>query len=206
MIKIYCEQGSEQWHDLRSGRFTGSVFSGLMAGKETAAYRNLIAEIAASCFDLEDDSERFVSADMERGTLLEPEARRFYEEIKGVEVEQVGFILPENDYDDWVGVSPDGLVNDNGCIEIKCPKLSTHIYYIAKNQLPSVYKWQVYGLLWVTGLEWCDFMSYYPNAKPFIVRVFPDESIFTMLEGRLTGAIKDVKLLIEQYENYEQIN
>lgn len=202
MIKVNCEQGSEEWFNLRHGRITGSKFSDLMAGKETAAYRNLIAEIASSNFDIEDDSDKYVSEDMERGTLLEPEAREFYSKLRGVEVQQIGFILPDNDYKDWIGVSPDGLVGDNGLIEIKCPKISTHLSYISKGVLPNTYKYQVYGLLWVTGLEWLDFISYYPGLKPFIIRVFPDESEFISLESRLNGAIKDVNSLVNSYTKY----
>lgn len=201
MIKIYCEQGSEEWYDLRSSRVTGTKFSDLMAKPDTASYRNLVAGICASAFDIDDEGEKFITEDMERGTLLEPEARELYAEMRDVYVEQVGFILPGNEYDDWTGISPDGIM-EVGMLEIKCPKLATHLSYIREQKLPTTYKWQIMGQLWVTGAEWCDFMSYYQGLKPFIIRVFPDEVIFKSIEEKLNVLIADVRNTIELYNQY----
>jgi putative phage-type endonuclease len=204
MIKMLCEQKSEAWYAARSGRVTGTSFADLMAAKTTAAYRNLIADIAADIInpDLESE-ESYTNAAMLRGIELEPEARKMYAEMNEIEVEQVGFIIPDEDnkYHEWIGVSPDGLPG-SGLIEIKCPNKSTHLYYIQKNVLPSEYRHQVQGQLFVTGLEFCDFISYYPGLKPFIIRVLPDKELFTKFELELDILIKEVKILMSSYIEY----
>ena len=205
MIKILCEQKSEAWYAARNGRVTGTSFADLMATKTTAAYRNLIADIAADIINPElEDEPTYQNETMTRGIELEPEARKMYEEMNGVEIEQVGFVIPdeENKYHEWIGVSPDGM-NGSGMIEIKCPKKSTHLYYIQKNVLPSEYKHQVQGQLFVTGLEYCDFISYYPGLKPFIIRVFPDIELFKKFETELDVLISEVNALISNYNKYE---
>lgn len=206
MIKHLFEQHSEAWHQSRLGRVTGTRFKDLMAAKTTAAYQNLIADIAAEILtETGDDQDNFVSEAMQHGIDTEPEARKFYSELYGVEVEQVGFVTPDDDhkYSEWVGVSPDGLLPGNGLLEIKCPKRSTHLYYIQSGKLPAAYKWQVYGQLYVTGADYCDFMSYVPGMKPFIIQVKPDAEIFRQIEAELDELIAAVRSLQMEYENYE---
>jgi hypothetical protein len=99
-------------------------------------------------------------------------------------------------------VSPDGLTSDNGMIEIKCPKRSTHWYYLMNGKLPSEYRFQVQGQLFVTKLDYCDFISFYPNLKPFIVRVYPDLELFKKFEVELDLLIITVQEYIKKYESY----
>ena len=195
MIKHLVEQRSEAWHDLRLARITGTGFANLMATKTTGAYKNLIADTVAELITGESDESDYVSIDMQYGIDTEPEARRCYEDIFNCVVEQVGFVTPDEDHPfyDIVGVSPDGLTEDNGLVEIKCPKRSTHLYYIQSGKLPSTYKWQVYGQLYVTGAKHCDFMSYVKGLKPFIIRVYPDEKIFAEIETELKMNTPDKK-------------
>ena len=208
MIKLLIEQGSEAWHQARLGRVTGTRFKDLMAAKTTAAYNNLVADIAAELLTEYDEEESgYENEWMIRGKELEPEARKLYEELFECEVEQVGFVTPDegNTFHEWIGVSPDGIVGD-GITEFKCPKRSTHIGYIESGGLPSEYRWQVMGQLYVTGAKWCDFMSYYPGLKPFIIRVYPDPALFAQIEKELALLIVKVKEKIEKYNNYEPIN
>lgn len=202
MIKIHCQQGSEAWHEQRCGKFTASKFSELMAGETTGGYTGLIADIAGQVISGEVEPS-YSDYNMERGTELEPEARTLYENHMETEVEQVGFVLPENDLAEWVGVSPDGLVGEDGGLEIKCPQVKAHLNCIKAGKLPNAYKWQVQGQLWITGRKWWDFMSYYPNMKPFILRVYPDVEMHKELEQRLRKAITDVKAILETYNEYE---
>jgi len=88
-------------------------------------------------------------------------------------------------------------------IEIKCPKLKTHINYIRKNELPNNYKWQVQGGLMVTGAKWCDFISYYPNTKLFVFRVYTDLDMHKALRERLEGSIVEVNKIIAEYKQYD---
>ena len=201
MIKVLIEQGSEAWYQARLGRITGTRFNALMMTDSTKGYKDLISDIACEMISGEFD-EQFKSTLMDRGNEVEPEARGLYEELFETTVEQVGIVYPDedNEFHEWVGVSPDGLTD--GLLEIKCPLRKTHLNYIGEGVLPSEYKWQVYGLLFVTGLPYCDFMSYFPDMKPFIVRVHPDDEIFKLISTRLRLTIQRIKEKLEMYNNY----
>ena len=143
MILHNIEQQSEAWHEVRLGRITGTRFKLLMAKESTASYQDLISNIACEIITGRAE-EVYVNATMENGIETEPFARKEYENIFGVEVKQVGFIIPDEvtPYHEWIGISPDGLL-DRGLIEIKCPLMKTHLEYINYNELPSEYRYQV---------------------------------------------------------------
>lgn len=201
MIIADLEQGSEAWFQERLGRITGTRFKTLMSGESTIGFKDLITTIAGEILTGEIE-ETYFNADMERGKDLEPFARKEYENIFEIEVPEYGFIIPGEDkfYHVYVGVSPDGHK-----LEIKCPKLKTHLNYIKKNVLPNDYKWQVQGQLFVTGWDYIDFMSYYPKLKPFIVRVYPDEKMHDEINERLKIAIDLIKKEIETYNKYDYL-
>ena len=205
MIKINVEQGSEAWFEHRLGRFTASKFSKLMSGMGTMGFKELISEIAAEIASGEIE-ESYTNADMERGIELEPFARKEYEDIFHCNVDEVGFCIPDetDPLHLWVGVSPDGMVeNGGGIIEIKCPKKKTHWGYIRAGKLPNEYKWQVQGQLFVTGAGYCDFISYHPSLKPFIIRVRPNLDMHDELKTRIIEAIKLVKDELKFYAKYD---
>ena len=202
MIIVECEQKSEAWFQNRLGRITGTRFKFLMAKESTKTYKDLILDLAGEIITQEVE-ESYTNDIMQRGIDLEPEARKEYENIFDCKVDEVGFVIPEgeNKYHEWIGVSPDGLTG-KGMIEIKCPLLKTHLSYINVGKLPNEYYYQVQGQLFVTGLDYCDFMSYYPGLKPFILRVYPDKKTFAEFESRLDDAIELVKIQLEKYNNY----
>ena len=206
MILINVIQGSEAWYEARLSRFTASQFAKVMAGDSTATYKDLLTTTAGEVLSGQIE-ETYSNAIMERGIEMEPEARREYESIFDLEVETVGFVLPDEDdpLHEWVGVSPDGFVNGDGLLEIKCPLMKTHMNYIAAGKLPNDYKWQVQGQLMITGREWCDFMSYYPNLKPFIIRIYPDKEMIDQLRERLLQSVIHVKEIIKNYKLYDYL-
>lgn len=203
MILFNCEQRSEAWHEARLGRVTGTRFKNLVSKESTASYQDLITDLACEIVTGKAE-EAYVNATMEAGIETEPEARKEYENIFGVDVIEVGFVIPDegHKYHDWVGISPDGLI-DNGMIEIKSPLMKTHMEYIFSNKLPSEYVYQVQGQLFVTGREYCDFMSYVSGMKPFIIRVYPDLELHSIFETKLDAIIERVKEKIERYNKYE---
>jgi len=208
MIKHLCEQRSEQWHLLKVGVIGSTRAKTMFMGKSTQEYKNLVLEIAGELISgLPDDGNDFSSEWMERGVELEPDARRFYEMTFETEIEQVGFITPEKDHKffEWIGTSPDGLTSDNGMIEIKCPKRTTHLRYIKSAKLPTEYFEQVYWHLYVTGLDYCDFISYYPGLKPFIIRVLPDKTVFEAFEKELECLITEVRAYLNSYKEYDYL-
>lgn len=204
MIIVNCEQGSELWFSERCGKITGTRFKSLLAGENTATYKDLVSNIACEIITGKAE-ETYSNAIMEAALETEPEARKEYENQFGIEIKQIGFITPDEDhkYADWIGISPDGLTPDNGMIEIKCPLPKTHLGYIEANKLPSDYRPQIQGQLFVTGLDYCDFMSFCEEMKPFIIRVFPDKELFTEFEKRLDALIIQVKNKIEIYNKYD---
>ena len=187
MRLIDCEQGSDEWIAARLGVPSGSMFGKIITtqGKwstQADAYINqLVAEKLTG-----EQTYVYQNEHMARGTELEPEARTMYEFIKEVEVNEVGFCL--HDTLD-AGCSPDGLIAEDGGLEIKCPAPATHVEYLKAGVLPSKYKQQVMGCLWITGREWWDFVSYHPTMKTLIVRVERDEEYITALEECVTKAV-----------------
>lgn len=206
MIKINIDQHSDAWFKIRMGRITASKFANLMASENTVGYKGLITDIASERIINEIDDPYFDS-NMERGIELEPEACNYYSEIHETQIEKVGFCIPDEDdeFHEWIGASPDRLVGDNGILEVKCPQKRAHWDYIKSNKLPNKYKYQVYGLLYVTKLNWCDFMSYYPNLKPFIIRVYPDKEIFNDIEIKIRKTIELIEEDIKIYKNYDYL-
>ena len=205
MIKLLCEQRSEAWYQARIARVTGTSFSDLVAKKDTTGHQSLISNIACEIItETQEDIENYVNSDMQRGIDSEPLAKKQYKELFDCELTDVGFVIPDedNEFNEWIGVSPDALINDDGLLEIKCPLRKTHISYIEKNALPSNYKHQVQGQLFVTGLAYCDFMSFCEGMKPFIVRVFPDLDLHELYKTELRELIKQVRAKIETYNKY----
>ena len=205
MIINYCEQQSEAWYQARLGRITGTRFKNLMSKESTASYQDLITDLACEIITGKAE-DTYINDLMQHGIDTEPVARKEYEAIFGIEVKQAGFIIPDEDhpYYDWIGISPDGIV-DEGMIEIKCPKMSTHLEYIESGSLPSEYRYQVQGQLFVTGFKYCDFMSFVEGMKPFIMRVYPDTELFKEFDLKLSILIPKVKAKIEKYNQYDYL-
>jgi len=185
------DQKSAEWYEARCGKLTGSRFAALMStgkGRE-----DLIRDLAwerytGKCI------EGFASAPMLRGIELEPEARDWYVFVSGNRVLEEGFI--EHSGIANVGISPDGLVGDDGLIEIKCPMHRAHIETVERRKLPSQYRWQVQGQLWVTGRKWLDFISYHPDHDGVIIRVDPSESDHAKLAESCIAANEEIESIV----------
>jgi len=198
MIIHNHEQNTPEWHAARSGKFTASMFGDLFAAKTTQAYENAIYRVAYERVTGQ-QAPSYSNAHMERGHELEPMARESYEMQTFNMVEQVGFC----ELNEWVGCSPDGLVGNDGMIEIKCPAYNTFIRYINAGTLPSTYFYQVHGQMYVTGRKWVDFVAYHPPFKPFILRVERDEEVCKKIESALNEAIEKAKKIIEKLTKYQ---
>ena len=192
------EQGSPEWHQLRLGIPTASNFDKIITstGELSATLPKYALELASQYLILEPEIG-YCNEAMLRGKELEPLARQAYQEAVFEKVEEVAFIR----CDDY-GYSPDGLVGDDGLIEIKCPNQTTHTKYLLDNKLPIDYKAQVQGGLLASGREWCDFVSFHPNFKDdkklFIVRVFRDDSFISKLEIALKEVLSKRNEILEK--------
>lgn len=170
------QQGSDEWHEQRRGIVTASVVGKLLtptlkvADNDTS--RAVIAGLVAERITGETEPS-YMSDDMMRGVLHEPIARNRYAEHNGVTVKEVGFLLR----DDWgfrIGASPDGLVGEDGGLEVKCPRAKTHIRTIVADQVPAHYMAQVQACLLVSGRKWWDFVSFCAGLPMWTKRVEPD--------------------------------
>jgi predicted phage-related endonuclease len=170
--------------DLRCAKLTASQFKTCFMGKSTKGFKDLIytkrAELKTR--EIEDSFSNFWT---ERGHELEPLAREAYEIETFNEVLDAGFW----EYSEFIGASPDGLVGEDGLIEIKCPKASTVERYLEQNKLPAEYYWQVHGQMMCTGRKWVDFVVYHPKYDLFTLRINRDESIIKELEEKLNEVV-----------------
>lgn len=203
MIIHNIDQHSEAWHEIRCGRVTGTRFKALVAKETTDTYKDLLTNIACEIITHRAE-ETYSNALMEKALELEPVAREVYEDITGNIVKTAGFITRDEDdeFEEWIGISPDGMIED-GLLEIKCPLMRTHMEYIMANKLPAEYRYQVQGQLFVSGLKFCDFMSFAEGMKPFIIRVYPEVELFKLFTKRLSIAINQIGELLKQYTNYD---
>jgi hypothetical protein len=185
------EQGSQEWLESRLGRPTASNFSKLLTptGKPSSSADAYINELIAQ--KITGELPEFYTNDaMARGNELEPAAKTLYELTNDVEVVEVGLCLHDTLE---CGASPDGLVGDDGGIEIKCPLPHTHVSYLRDGKLPTKYIPQVQGCLWITGRQWWDFMSYHPSMQDLIVRVYRDEAYIKKLADAVTSAVEIIE-------------
>lgn len=199
---INVEQGSEAWIRVKLGIPSASRFSkivtptGLLSRSSIDYMYELIAEsiIGQPC---ENGKSQF----MDRGMELEGDAVALYEFQKDIDVNRVGFCLRD---DGVVGCSPDGLVGDNGGLEIKCPAAKTQIEYIlAEQSFYPKYKPQVQGNLYVTEREWWDLLAFNPVLPSPILRIYRDESFIGKLENVLNEFTDKLLELREKIKSME---
>ena len=163
---VDCEQGTSEWFQARLGCLTASRIADAIAKYkkkqegEMCCRRDLRMEIACERLTGK-TAEHYISQYMEQGTEREPLARTEYELRNGLMVSTVGFVYHPRI--DWAGCSPDGLVGDSGLIEIKCPKVETHLEYLLGDKIPDKYLPQMLWQLACAGREWNDFVSYHPD-------------------------------------------
>jgi hypothetical protein len=199
------EQQTEDWLNARAGHATGSgvkfirakIKSGEAAGRKNYRMKLIMERIAGSPIN-----EGYTSAEMQRGIDLEPIARARYEAFRGVLVDECGFVLHPTIK--GFGASPDGLVGDDGLVEIKCPNISTHIGYWMDDKPPSEYVDQMLAQLACTGRRWCDFVSYddrvAEDLQLVVIRFEPSAADIKALETDV------IQFLAEVETEFQKIN
>ena len=157
------EQRTDEWHNARLGKVTASRIADVMAKTKSgysASRANYTAELIVEHLTGK-PGDSYQNASMMWGTDTEPMARAAYEAHRGVLVEEVGFV-PHPTLG-AAGASPDGLVGEDGLVEIKCPKTATHIETMMAETIPLRYALQMQFQMMCTGREWCDFVSFDPR-------------------------------------------
>jgi len=202
-----CEQGSSEWHKLRLGRITASKMKDVLSkGRGTAPSKtaeSYMMELLAE--RLTGEPKPFFENDAMRwGTETEPQARAMYELKSGNTVKEVAFIA-EGDH---LGVSPDGLIGDDGMLEIKCPTTITQIRRALTDNYSNDYYEQIQMQLWIAQRQWCDFLSFDPrldvDAGYLLQRVERDEEFIKNMEEKTGLFITKMNDLYEQLTKEEK--
>ena len=204
MIVCPHPQGSPEWLADRCGVASASRFASIMATIKTgeaAERRNYRTDLVVERLTGK-PLESFQTAAMKQGTEREPLARIAYESFTGNLVEQVGFCRHDSIK---AGASPDGLIDDDGGLEIKCPERSAHLRYLQQDMEPPEYTWQIQGGMWITGRAWWDFVSYnpdFPEHLSLIVRrIYRKDDLIEKLAAEVTKFLSEVDAEAERVRN-----
>jgi putative phage-type endonuclease len=196
------QQGTEEWKRLRLGRVTASRVADLMAKTKSgfsASRANYMAQLIAERLT-DTVAESFTNAAMQHGTETEPEARSAYEFYQAAVVDQVAFV--EHPKIEQAGCSPDGLVGDDGLVEIKCPNTATHLETLLGQSVPTKYVLQMQFQMACTGRKWCDFVSYDPrmpeNMRMFVKRLARDDAAIKEIEDAIAVFLLEMAVKLSQ--------
>lgn len=193
-LVIYdCEQGSDEWLRARLGVPTASRFSDVLAKGQGITRRKYLLTLAGEAIT-GDLAESFSNKHMERGQVMEDEARQAYSFARDLDPVSVGFMRR-----DRIGASPDSLIGDDGLLEIKTKLPSLQLEVLERKKLPSEHVAQVQGQLLVSGRQFVDFVSYWPKLPIFITRVERDEPYIKTLEQALADFVGELDEYINRY-------
>ncbi len=207
---IDCKQNSPEWLAARLGKVTASEIDALVspkgkiregAGVETYLYKKLAEKLLG--YSLND----WGSQAAEHGSIMETEARPWYAFDREVEVREVGFCTDDSGR---IGFSPDGLVGEDGGVEIKCFQPQNSLRVLVEGRIPDENLMQVHFSLFVSGRKWWDWVSYSRQWPPFVTRVYRDEKIIATFKealeyyhNRFDAALAKIKAM-KDAENAEK--
>lgn len=196
------EQGTPEWFAARLGRVTASRVSDVVAKTKSgwgASRANYMADLIAERLTGV-AVEGFKSAAMQWGSDVESQARAEYEFFRDVEIAAVGFVVHPTIA--MAGASPDGLVGDDGLIEVKCPLTKTHIDTLLGSSVDGTYVKQMQFQMACTGRQWCDFVSFDPrmpeDLRLFVKRIPRDAETITGIEKEVVTFLAEVDRKEEQ--------
>jgi putative phage-type endonuclease len=207
---VYCSQNSAEWLDVRCGRITASRMADVVTtlkrksksgekGDKAAGYEKYMLELVAERMTGR-TAESYVSPWMDRGSEFEPLARAAYEIGTGAMVDRIGFAI--HPLMDFSGASPDGLVDTDGCLEIKVPKTETHIAWRRAKVVPEEYLPQMHWEMECCERNWNDFVSFAPEmpsyAQVFCVRLDYDPLIAAEYRQHVADLNGEVEAIIAE--------
>lgn len=188
------EQGSPDWHTLRLGKPTASEFSKIITskGEPSKSAPGYALTLAAEAFAGHPVDAWEGNAWTERGREVEAQAMAFYSFMQDQDIARVGFITDDAGE---VGCSPDGLVGDDGMVEVKALKAENHIkailYYRKHGHCPPDYVPQTQGQLMICGRAWCDLVFYHPDLPQLVIRQEPVKDLHAALLTGLQSVCKE---------------
>ena len=199
---LHMEQGSDEWFAARCGIPSASNFSKILAngkgGAPSKTRLSYLRELAGERITGA-RAENYTNHHMERGKEMEAEARNLYTFATDSPVEQVGFVLNYG-----AGASPDGLVGDDGLLEIKTALPRILIEHLEAATTPPEHVAQIQGQMWVAERQWCDLLIYWPAMPPFQIRVERDDGyIDETLAPSVAEFIDDLETLVTRHSSRE---
>lgn len=196
------EQGTQEWRDARCGKVTASHIADVMARTQKgwgAARKHYMDKLVAERITGRPMPQKSV-ASLDRRLEMEPDARVAYEFYSDNTVDEVGFI--EHPTIPNAGASPDGLIGDDGGLEIKCCDSAQHLEMLTTGVIDSGYLLQCHFGMACTGREWWDFASYDPlmpeELKLYVQRIPRDEAKIGEIEAAVIQFLSEVDLRVEQ--------
>ena len=204
------EQGSPQWFAQRLGKVTASRVADVIAKTKTGystSRDNYMAQLV--CERMTNTvAESFTNSAMQWGTETEPLARAAYEAHADVLVDEVAMITHPTI--EAAGASPDGLVGNDGLLEIKCPNTATHIDTLLTQTVPGKYITQMQWQMACTGRKWCDFVSFDPRLPKelqlFVKRISLDTDYVAMLEKEVVQFLTELDSKIKKLNELKEKN
>lgn len=189
-------QRTDEWFAARLGKATASRISDVVAKTKTgygASRATYMGELIAERLTGK-KAEGFESAAIRWGVETEPQARAAYEFFRDATVIEVGFI--DHPRIAMSGASPDGLIGDDGLVEIKCPLTKTHIDTLLSQSVPKDYLLQMHWQMACTGRAWCDYVSFDPRMPArlqlFVKRIARVDSVIEDLEREVEDFLREV--------------
>lgn len=203
MPTLNLDQGSDEWIAARTGLCTASRFKDILSGrggKYKVVRKTYLYELVSE--RLTGISKGFrETAEVRHGKEFENEARDAYSFITRNEVREIGItILDDNQF---IGASPDGIVDPDGGIEVKCFDTRRHVEIICEG-MPAELMPQVQGNIWIHNAKWWDFISYDPRIKSdkniYIQRIMRDDKYIGMLKNECFKFTDEVQTTIDKIE------
>jgi len=201
---VELEQGTTEWLQMRCGCCTASRLADALAKLKDPKKESAVRSTYRKQLVVERLTNRatstYVSDAMIWGTETEPQARIEYEMATGNEVKQIGLAM--HDSINWFSASTDGLVGDDGILEIKCLNSVNHLDILISGEIPEDYHWQMLGGMACTGRQWCDFVSFdprMPEGLQLFVRRFPrNEALISGMELEVSQFLLEVEQMVTE--------
>lgn len=202
LLIFNCDQGTPEWFAARAGIPTASEFDTVMAkgkgGGESKTRRTYMLKLIGERLTGQ-PMYSYSNEHMERGKVMEAEARQLYSMVSDLEPVQVGFLRRGD-----AGASPDSLVGNDGMLEIKTKLPHLQLDCLLYDELPAEHRAQCQGQLWIAQREWVDFVSYWPGLPLFAKRVYRDEAYIARLAEAVRAFNDEMQETIAKVQQYRR--
>lgn len=201
MIQVFdCEQNSPEWFQARAGIPTASEFHTVLAsgkgGAESKTRKTYLYKLAGEVITGE-PTEGYSNGHMDRGHVMEDEARKMYSFIADAEIQRIGFLRNGDK-----GASPDGLIGKDGMFEAKSKLPHLVIECLMRDDFPPEHKAQCQGALWVAEREWIDIVVYWPKMPLFVKRAYRDGPYIVQLASAVKQFNEELAAIVEKVRRY----